>query len=97
MRGVHGRLWDDGQDLTNRHDPGEGCDRRRNVLALRRSDIERTAAAIAARGCFRAEWSDEANRERILNPPVREKRRTRQEKRTRTLYIDLSEDRGMSM
>ena len=63
------------------------------------SSIERTAAAVAARGCFRAEWSDEASRERILNPPepVREKRRTRQKKRRRTLYIDLSEDRGMSM
>ena len=31
--------------------------------------IERTAAAVTARGCFRAEWTDEACRERILNPP----------------------------
>ena len=51
------------------------------------SVIERTT--VTARGCFRAQWDDE--RERILNPPVEEK------KREKTLYIDLSEDRGMSM
>ena len=61
------------------------------------SAIERTAAAVAARGCFRAEWSDEARRERILNPPVEEKSLKRERTQTRTIYIDLSQDRGMSM
>ena len=60
-------------------------------------DIERTAAAVAARGCFRAEWSDEAHRERILDPPVEEKSLKRERTQTRTLYIDLSQGRGMSM
>ena len=31
--------------------------------------IRRTAAEVTARGCFRAPWSDEARRERILDPP----------------------------
>ncbi|MDE2905253.1 MAG: hypothetical protein OXQ28_04120, partial [Acidobacteriota bacterium] len=31
--------------------------------------IRRTAGEITARGCFRAAWSDEARRERILDPP----------------------------
>ena len=31
--------------------------------------IRRTAAEVTARGCFRAAWSDEARRERILDPP----------------------------
>ena len=31
--------------------------------------IRRTAAEVTARGCFRAAWSDEARRERVLNPP----------------------------
>ena len=31
--------------------------------------IQRTAEEVTARGCFRAAWSDEARRERILNPP----------------------------
>ena len=61
------------------------------------SGIERTAAAVAARGCFRAEWSDEAHRERILDPPVEEKSLKRERTQTRTLHIDLSEDLGMSM
>ncbi len=51
------------------------------------SAIERTT--VATRGCFRAQWDDE--RERILDPEEK-----KQEK-TRTLYLDLSEDRGMSM
>ncbi len=34
------------------------------------SDIERTTVAVTARGCFRAEWNDEAARAQpILNPP----------------------------
>ena len=61
------------------------------------SDIERTAAALAARGCFRAEWSDEAQRERILDPPVEEKSLKRERTQARTIDIDLSEDLGMSM
>ena len=36
--------------------------------------IRRTAAEVTARGCFRAPWSDEARRERILNPPKEEVR-----------------------
>ena len=31
--------------------------------------IRRTAGQVTARGCFRAAWSDEARRERVLNPP----------------------------
>ena len=31
--------------------------------------IQRTAGEVTARGCFRAPWSDEARRERILDPP----------------------------
>ena len=31
--------------------------------------IRRTAGEVTARGCFRAAWSDEARRERILDPP----------------------------
>ena len=31
--------------------------------------IRRTAEEVTARGCFRAEWADEARRERVLNPP----------------------------
>ena len=61
------------------------------------SGIERTAAAVAARGCFRAEWSDEARRERILDPPVEEKSLKRERTQVRTIYIDLSQGRGMSM
>ena len=61
------------------------------------SDIERTAAAVAARGCFRAQWSDEAERERILDPPVEEKSLKRERTQARTIDIDLSEDLGMSM
>ena len=33
------------------------------------STIDRTVDAVTARGCFRAEWTDEARRERKLNPP----------------------------
>ena len=59
------------------------------------SSIERTVAAVTARGCFRAEWSDEARRERILNPPkpVREPQQTQE----RTQGIDRSEGRSMGM
>ena len=31
--------------------------------------IQRTAEEVTARGCFRTPWSDEARRERILDPP----------------------------
>ena len=31
--------------------------------------IRRAAEEVTARGCFRASWSDEARRERILDPP----------------------------
>ncbi|MCY3762718.1 MAG: hypothetical protein OXH50_15830, partial [Gemmatimonadetes bacterium] len=60
------------------------------------SVIERTVAAVTARGCFRAEWSDEARRERILNPPkpVQAPRQAQQQEQTQR--IDRSEGRGMS-
>ena len=31
--------------------------------------IERDAEEVTARGCFRAPWSDETRRKRILDPP----------------------------
>ena len=60
------------------------------------SAIERTVAAVTARGCFRAEWADEARRERILNPPkpVQAPRQTQHQEQTQR--IDRSEGRGMS-
>ena len=57
------------------------------------SAIGRTADAVTARGCFRAPWTDEARRERILNPPERE----RTEEQTREQGRDRSRDRGFSM
>ena len=33
------------------------------------ASIRRAAEEVTARGCFRAPWSDEARRERILDPP----------------------------
>ena len=33
------------------------------------SSIRRAAEEVIARGCFRATWSEEARRERILDPP----------------------------
>ena len=59
--------------------------------------IERTAATVVARGCFRAEWSDEARRERILNPPkpVREPQQTQET--TQEQRVDRSEGHSISM
>ena len=57
------------------------------------SAIGRTADAVTARGCFRAPLADEARRERILNPPERE----RTEEQTREQGRDRSRDRGFSM
>ena len=59
------------------------------------SSIERTAAAVAARGCFRAQWSDEARRARILDPPkpVQAPQQTQEQ----TQGIDRSEGRGISV
>jgi len=53
--------------------------------------IRRTAEAVTARGCFRAEWTDEARRERILEAQkqVREQ--------TQSLHRNLSRDRGIGM
>ena len=61
------------------------------------SSIERTIAAVTARGCFRAEWSDEARRERILNPPkpVREPQQTQET--TQEQRVDRSEGHSISM
>ena len=66
------------------------------------STIARSAGAVAARGCFRAPWDDEARRERILHPPERERQnrqqeeiRQREEKQQQDR--DRSQDRGFSM
>ena len=49
------------------------------------SSIRRTAAEVTARGCFRAAWSDEARRERILDPPKEEvQERTLTQRRERS-------------
>ncbi len=45
--------------------------------------IERTADAVAARGCFRAPWADEAYRQRILEPPRQEQTREQSQDRSR--------------
>ena len=47
--------------------------------------IGRTAEAVTGRGCFRAEWRDEARRERVLRPPQQEHKQ------------DRSQGRGFSM
>ena len=46
--------------------------------------IRRTAAEVTARGCFRAPWSDEARRERILDPPKEVQERTLTQRRGRS-------------
>ena len=46
--------------------------------------IRRTAAEVTARGCFRAPWSDEARRERILDPPKEVQERTLTQRRERS-------------
>ena len=60
--------------------------------------IERSTKAVTARGCFRAEWSDEAHRERILNPPrpVPAPRQAQQQEQTRQQRVDRSEGGGLS-
>ena len=60
------------------------------------STIRRTAGAVAARGCFRAAWDDEARRERILRPPERERQKRQQEEKQQQ-DRDRSRDRGFSM
>ena len=51
--------------------------------------IRRTAEEVTARGCFRAEWADEARRERVLNPP--------KEVQEETLHHERSQRRGISL
>ena len=46
--------------------------------------IQRTAEEVTARGCFRAPWSDEARRERILDPPKEVQERTLTQRRERS-------------
>ena len=46
--------------------------------------IRRTAAEVTARGCFRAAWSDETRRERILDPPKEVQERTLTQRRERS-------------
>ena len=46
--------------------------------------IRRTAAEVTARGCFRAPWSDEARRERVLDPPKEVQERTLTQRRGRS-------------
>ncbi|MDE0175616.1 MAG: relaxase domain-containing protein, partial [Defluviicoccus sp.] len=60
------------------------------------STIGRTVGAVTARGCFRATWTDEARRERILRLPER-KRPSRQQEENRQQGQDRSKDRGFSM
>ena len=48
------------------------------------SSIRRTAEEVTARGCFRAPWSDEARRERILDPPKEVQERTLTQRRERS-------------
>ena len=55
--------------------------------------IRRSAEALTARGCFRAPWTDEASRARVLDPPQREQAREPTRKQTR----DLDRDTGFSM
>ena len=52
------------------------------------SIIERTAEAVAARGCFRAPWRDEASRQRILDPPRQEQSREQSRERDREIDRD---------
>ena len=54
--------------------------------------IRRTAGEVTARGCFRAPWSDEARRERILNPPKEEVR-----EQSLTLRRERSHGGGIGM
>ena len=53
--------------------------------------IQRTAEEVTARGCFRAAWSDEARRVRVLNPPKEV------QEQTPTLHRGRSHRRGISM
>ena len=53
--------------------------------------IQRTAEEVTARGCFRAPWSDEARRERILDPPKEV------QERTLTLRRERSHGGGIGM
>ena len=53
--------------------------------------IRRTAAEVTARGCFRAAWSDEARRERVLDPPKEV------QERTLTLRRERSHGGGIGM
>ncbi len=60
------------------------------------SGIQRTIAAVTARGCFRADWTDEAQRERILNPPRPAPAPRQAQETTREQRIDRSEGGGIS-
>ena len=53
--------------------------------------IQRTAAEVTARGCFRTPWSNEARRERVLNPPKEV------QERTLTLRRERSHGGGIGM
>ncbi|MDE0388397.1 MAG: hypothetical protein OXI75_06850, partial [Rhodospirillales bacterium] len=55
--------------------------------------ILRTEAEVTARGCFRAAWSDEARRERVLSPPKQKEVR----EQTPTPRHRRSHKRGISM
>ena len=61
------------------------------------SRIERTADAVTARGCFRAEWAEERRRERILNPPAHERTREQQQEEAPEERRNLSQDEGLSL
>ena len=53
--------------------------------------IQRTPGAVTARGCFRAAWSDEARRARVLDPPKEVQEQTLTPRHRR------SHGRGMGM
>ena len=61
------------------------------------SGIQRTIAAVTARGCFRTEWADEAHRERILNPPRPVQAPRQAQETTREPRVDRSEGGGLKM
>ena len=60
------------------------------------SSIERSTKAVTARGCFRADWADEAQRERILNPPRPVQAPRQAQEQTQEQRIDRSEGGGIS-
>ena len=74
----------DGHELALRTIRASGPDAPDPGVSIRRTEEE-----VTARGCFRAEWSDEARRARILDPP--------KEVQEETLKQSLGRSRGGGM